>query len=285
VEGGIMTPPYTMEQVLARANALPALPEIVARILEMLGDEEANADQLSRHIVCDPAVVARLLAAANAGALGASGRVESVRQAIMLLGIGRVRDITLATAIIDRFKAKPPFDAQRLWLHSVGVAVCAQEVARCASLDVDVAYTAGLLHDVGQLLLFVFNPTAYACVLQLRAERDLDIVDTEREYLGVDHAHVGGELARLWKLPEAVADAIAGHHISGDIQPENEMADVVHVAEVLAHALDLGGGADARVPNLSDLSCARMGIDWRQFAKHFPQIEARFANARITLGL
>jgi putative nucleotidyltransferase with HDIG domain len=280
-----MKPPFTIEQVLASASSLPALPQIVTRILEMLGDEDANAETLSKHIVSDPAVVVRLLGAANAGALGASGHVDSVRQAIMLLGIGRVRDITLATAVIDRFKARPPFDAQKLWLHSVGVAVCAQEVARHASLDVDVAYTAGLLHDVGQLLLFAFDPTAYSCVLQIRAERDIDIVDAEREYLGIDHAHVGGELARLWKLPEAVADAIAGHHASEESEPENEMADAVHVAEVLAHALDLGGGPNSRVPNLSDLSCARMGIDWSQLASKFPLIEARFASARITLGL
>ena len=279
-----MTQRYTLEQVLARANSLPALPEIVARILEMLGDDDVNADALGRHIINDPAVVVRLLAAANAGALGASGRIDSVRQAIMLLGIGRVRDITLATAIIDRFKPAKPFDAQRLWLHSVGVAVCAQEVARNADLDVDVAYTSGLLHDVGQLLLFTFDPAAYADVMRMRDERDMDIVDAEREYLGVDHAHVGGELARLWKLPEEVADAIAGHHISDESEPENEMADAIHVAEVLAHALDLGGG-NSRVPNLSDLSCARMGIDWRQLAAQFPRIEARFANARITLGL
>jgi putative nucleotidyltransferase with HDIG domain len=269
-----VSPPYTIEQVLAKATALPALPKIVARILDMLGDEEVNVEVLSS-----------LLAAANAGALGVTGRVDSVRQAIILLGVSRVRDITLATAIIDRFSATPPFDAKRLWLHSLGVAICAQEVARSAGLDVDVAYTAGLLHDVGQLLLFVADPMAYAGVLSLQGERDIDIVDAEREYLGVDHAHVGGELARLWKLPEAVADAIAAHHISADHEPENEMADAVHVAEVLSHALNLGGGDKARVPRLSDLSCARMGIDWRQFAAHFPVIEARFIGARITLGL
>lgn len=91
---------------------------------------------------------------------GASGRVDSVRQAIMLLGISRVREITLATAIIDRFKAAPPFDARRLWLHSLGVAICAQEVARSAGMNVDVAYTAGLLHDLRQLLLFAVDPVA-----------------------------------------------------------------------------------------------------------------------------
>jgi putative nucleotidyltransferase with HDIG domain len=280
-----VTPPYTIEGVLAKANALPALPQIVTRILDMLGDEDANVEALSTHIISDPAVAARLLAAANAGALGVTSRVDSVRQAIILLGVNRVRNITLATAIMDRFGAAPPFDARRLWLHSVGVAVCAQEVARGAGLDVDVAYTAGLLHDIGQLLLFTIDPLIYAGVLSLQAERDIDIVDAERECLGVDHAHVGGELARLWKLPEAVADAIAAHHAAEGAEPENELADAVHVAEVLGHALDLVGGANERVPYLSDLSCARMGIDWRQFAENFPLIEARFAGARITLGL
>ena len=280
-----MTPPYTLEQVLARATALPALPQIVARILDMLGDDEVNAETLSKHIISDPAVVVRLLAAANAGAIGASGHVDSVRQAILLLGVSRVRDITLATAIIDRFNAKPPFDARRLWLHSVGVAICAQEVARIGGLDVDVAYTAGLLHDVGQLLLNAVDQEAYSRVLTLRTESDIDIVDAERQVLGIDHAQVGGGLARLWKLPEEVADAIGAHHVTNDSEPENEMADAVHVAEVLSHALNLGGGAGARVPRLSDLSCARMGIDWRELAAHFPLIEARFIGTRITLGL
>lgn len=280
-----MSPPFTIEQVLARADALPALPQIVSRILEMLGDDEINVESISTQIVNDPAVVGHILAAANAGALGAGGRVDSVPQAILLLGISRVRDITLATAIIDRFKSVSPFNAQHLWLHSVGVAICAQDLACTAGLDVNAAYTAGLLHDIGQLLLVVFNPDAYARVLQARGARDTDIVPIERELIGVDHAHVGGELARLWKLPEAVADAIAGHHVSDQNEPENELADVVHIAEVLSHALDLGGSEDSRVPELSNLSCARMDIDWERFGEHFPRIEARFANARITLGL
>jgi len=280
-----VNPPFTIEQVLERAPELPALPQIVTRILAMLGDEAANAEVLGSHIVSDPAVVARLLAAANSSAFGSAGHIESVRQAILLLGVKRVRDITLATAIVDRFHAAPPFDARRLWLHSVGVAICAQEVARSAGLDADVAYTAGLLHDIGQLLLFVFDPAAYSAALRLRTERDIDIVEAEREVLGVDHAHVGGALARYWKLPEAVADAISAHHVSDQGEPEGEMADAVHVAEVLSHALNLGGGEGAKVPVVSDLSCARMGVDWRQFAEHFPVIEARFVGARITLGL
>ena len=276
---------YSLDQVLARAHALPALPQIILRIMETLGDEGANAETLADQIAGDPSVVARLLGAANAGAMGTGGRIHSVRQAIMVLGVGRVRDITMATAVIDRFSSDPPFDAHRLWLHSIGVPICAQEIAKHAELDKDTAYVAGLLHDIGQLLLFGMDSNAYSRALHLKAERDVDIIDVERECLGVDHTAVGGALARLWKLPETVAAAISGHHVSADNEPESEMADVVHIAEVLSHALDLGGSEGNRVPRLSDLSTARMGIEWRRFAENFPRIEARFDRVRIELGL
>lgn len=269
--------------VMAKAAVLPALPQVVMHILESLADEEAGPEQLAEHIANDPAVVARLLAAANAGAMGHSGHVNSVRQAIMLLGVSRVRTITMATAVIHRFNASPPFDAQQLWLHSVGVAVCAEEIARHAGLGAEEAYTAGLLHDIGQLLLFGVEPLAYSLTMQAKVERDVGIIEIERELLGVDHAQVGAELARLWKLPQSVADAIGGHHGADEL--DSEMADAVHIAEVLAHALDLGESPSNRVPDLSELSAARMGIEWSDFAEHFPRIEARFDCTRLMLGL
>jgi putative nucleotidyltransferase with HDIG domain len=281
-----MTHKITLEQALEQVNKLPALPQVVLHILESLKDEAVDADSLGEAISNDPAVAGRLLAAANAGAFGGHP-VGTLRQAIIVLGIGRVRQITLATALIDRFKAAPPFDSHRLWLHSVGVALCAQEIARHAGLDAETAYTGGLLHDIGQLLLFSVNPTFYAATIMHKTKRDLCIIDAERELLGIDHAQVGGALARHWNLPADIALAISAHHCDGDDIPvENaEFADVVHVAEVLAHALDLGGGADSKVPPLSALSCARLGLDWNDFTENFAHIEARFDCARLSLGL
>lgn len=272
-----------LDAVMAKAAVLPALPQVVMHILDSLADEASGAEELAECIASDPAVVARLLAAANASAVGHSGRVTSVRQAIMLLGVSRIRTITMATAVIDRFTAVPPFDAHQLWLHSVGVAVCAEEIARHAGLGVEEAYTAGLLHDIGQLLMFGVDPFGYSETMRQKVDRDLDIITAERELLGIDHAQVGARLATLWKLPDPVAEAIAGHHGAEDM--DSEMADAVHIAEVLAHALDLGGAASNRVPALSELSTARMGIEWAEFAENFPRIEARFDCARLMLGL
>ncbi len=278
----------TMTQVMAQADRLPAMPQIVLRILDDLADDNANVESLSEHIANDPAVVARLLAAANSASVSHGKQVTSVRQAMLMLGVKRVRNIVTSTAVIDRYAKAPGFDSQRLWRHSVGVAICAQHIAEQGGLNPDIAYIAGLLHDIGQLLLIAVDPGAYGEVIRLRAERDMEIFEAEREVLGLEHAAVGGELARIWQLPADVADAIADHQANDDCPPATEMGDAVHIAEVLSHALELGiepGLNDViRVPALSELACARMGIDWDEFAEHFPQIEARFDCARLTLG-
>ena len=274
----------TMDDVMSKVSALPALPQIVNRILESLNDDNANIESLAEIVAGDPAISARLLAAANSGIFGGHP-ISSLRQALMLLGIGRVRQVTVATAIIERFNTPMPFDSRRLWRHSLAVAICAQEVARHAELDVETAYMAGLLHDIGQLLLFVTDPYAYGDVLRDFNHGDRSIIDFETERFGLDHAQVGRVLALRWNLPVEICDAIGGHHKIGDSCPETELSDVVHVAEALAHALDLGEAEHNRVPGVCEMSCARMGIDWREFSANFPALEARFDGALLTLGL
>lgn len=278
----------TLDQALAQADRLPALPQIVIRILDDLADENANVETLSEHIVSDPAVVARLLAAANSASVAHGKHIGSVRQAMLLLGVARVRSIVTATAVIDRYSHLAGFDSQRLWRHSLGVAVCARQIAEHAGLNPDVAYVAGLLHDIGQLLLYAIDPRAYGSVLDLCLNHDFAVSAAEREVFGIEHAAVGAELARRWRLPADIGDAIVGHHASDDDPPASEMGDAVHIAEVLSHALELGIDRCAdklfAVPPLSELACARMGITWDEFAHRFPQIEARYDCARLTLG-
>lgn len=274
----------TMDDIMAKVSRLPAMPQIVTRILETLNDENANIESLTDMVASDPAVAVRLLAASNSGLFGGH-RVSSLRQAMILLGVGRVRQITVATAVIDRFRVSLPFDSRRLWRHSIAVGICAQDIARFADIDPEVAYMAGLLHDIGQLLMFVCDPLAYAEVMRESATGDRSIVDYERARFGMDHAKVGGELAKRWNLPYEIIDAISSHHDICADRSEAELSDVVSVAEALAHALDLGETGTNRVPTLCELASARLGIDWREFADHFPAIEARFDGAVMTLGL
>lgn len=274
-----------LSQLLQGAAGLPTLPQVVIHILESLSDEQADADTLVQRLNTDPAIVARLLAAANSSAFGLSSQVASTRQAILVLGLKTVRHITLATALIEHFgHCTTGFDGRQLWRHSLGVGTCARVIAERLNQNPEAAFSAGLLHDIGQLLMVAVAPEPCAEVRTLMQTQDLGIVAAEMTVFGYDHAIVGSELARLWKLPQDIVGAIHGHH-DPDSGDDGEIGDVIHVAEVLSHALDLGEIRHNHVPEVSEIALMRLGLDWSMLVPRFPEIEARYEGVRQALGL
>lgn len=273
-----------LEELVDHAAAIPSLPEIVRHLIHSLDDELADVDTLVHDINADPAIVGRLLAAANSAAFGLSARIDSARQAFLVLGINRVSAIILGAALLDRYHAgSPDFDARLLWRHTFGVAVCARVIAENCGREPETAFTAGLLHDIGQLLMVGVAPAAYARVMTLQREDDMPVLAAEHEVFGYNHAQAGGRLADYWRLPRDIAEAIAAHHEPDRF--DSTLGEIVHLAEALAHGLDLGGSASSRVPAVSDRACARLGIRWRDLAPHFGEIEARYDGLRIALAL
>lgn len=279
-----MTPP-PLTELVSHAEALPSLPEVVNHLMRSLGDENADVDTLAQHINSDPAIVARLLAAANSAASGLSTRIYSAKQAFLVLGADRVTHIILASALSYRYDTRSSgFDTRLLWRHSLGTASCAQVLAEEVGVKPDLAFTGGLLHDIGQLLMFVASPPTYVQALDLHHRQDdLSLVAAERSLFGYDHAAAGRALALCWKLPGEVVDAIAAHHDPDELG--SEIGNLIHVSEVLSHALDLGEQPDNQVPELSALACANLGLSWPKLTPHFAEIEARYDGLRIALGL
>jgi putative nucleotidyltransferase with HDIG domain len=170
-----------------------------------------------------------------------------------------------------------------LWRHTLGVATCACVIAEQTDHDPDLAFTGGLLHDIGQLLMYTAAPSAYISALHLRQNEDLPILAAETAVFGYDHPTAGGMLARAWKLPQGIAEAIAAHHDPDEFG--SDLGDIIHVSEVLSHALDLGEQPNNLVPNLSERACANLGISWPSFSGRFAEIEARYDGIRIALGI
>lgn len=278
-----MTPPR-LDELAAHAEALPSLPEVVNYLIRSLNDETADVDTIAHHINSDPAIVARLLAAANSAATGLSTRIHSARQAFLVLGADRVVSIILASALTYRYDIRSAgFDARMLWRHSLGVATCARVLAEQTGANPDLAFTGGLLHDIGQLLMYTASPVSYLRALDRRHNDDLPLPDAEREVFGYDHTDAGRTLAIAWRLPTEIIEAISAHHKPDDFG--TEIGYLAHVSEVLSHALDLGEQPDNRVPDLSDLACADLGISWQRFSSQFAEIEARFDGIRVALGV
>lgn len=273
----------SLEHLLASARALPTLPQVVRYILETIDDENASADTLVQHLNTDPAIVARLLAAANSSAFGLASKVASTRQAIIVLGVTTVRKITLATALIDRF-AGVGSEGRLIWRHSLAVATCARSLAERCESNPEAAFSAGLLHDIGQLLMAAVAPLAGKRVRELALSEEIPTLEAENRIFGYDHSEAGAALAGLWQLPAELIGAISGHHRPEDGE-HGQIADLIHVAEVLSHALDLGAEASNRVPEVAEIALSRLGVDWAGLAADFPAIEARYRGACQALGM
>lgn len=281
---GKISPP-SLEALLQGACKLPTLPQVVTHILKSLNDDNADADSLVQQLNTDPAIVARLLAAANSSAFGLSAQVATTRQAILVLGLKTVRTITLATALIEHFShSTSAFDSRQLWRHSLGVATCARAIAERIRCNPEAAFSAGLLHDIGQMLMVAVAPDSCAEVRVRMRQNDEPIIVAEQAVFGYDHATAGGALAKLWNLPDDIVAGIHGHHApdSGD---DGEMGDLIHIAEVISHALDLGDAERNQVPEASEIALFRLGLEWSALAARFPEIEARYEGVRLALGL
>jgi len=274
----------TRDEVLDRAPGLPAFPRVVVEILAALDDPDASLELLAAHIRHDPVVTGKVLAMANAAA-SHSRRQSDVRDvftATSLIGVGRVRETTLTTHIghfISGLAEKG--NGAGFWQHSVGVGICAEELGLHLNLHLhgDMALVAGLLHDVGQLWMSRFRPAeSHACWRESRA-RAISIDAGERQCFGTDHATVGAWLAEHWALPPPVVAAIGAHH-HGAGASNHVLLPLLHVAEVVCNALDIGARSENRVTAISRAACERLGITWNAGIRPlFGRIEARSAHA------
>ncbi len=270
-------------EVISRSDALPALPAIVSQVLATIDDDDANLALLVEHIRHDPIITARVLSLANAAAAKSrrDGPVHDIFTATSLVGTGRLRELALLGSIGSFFGHTTRSLPSSFWRHAIAVGMCAQELSLLngSRSNVGGALIAGLLHDVGQLWLQCFRADAFAAATAGACEHRISINDAERECFGVDHAVIGGWLARNWMLPESICRAIELHH-SPDEGLAEPLIAVVHIAEVLGNALDLSEGCDNRVHSFSIAACNVLGLSWNAGVQSlFGRMEARSRHA------
>ena len=274
-----MKPP-SLEQIIGGLRALPSLPTVVMELLQTMGDEEVSVERLARGIGNDQALAARTLRVANSPFYGMQGHIDTIAEAITVLGFVNVRSLVTAAGIASAWPAsdaagfKPAF----FWRHSLSAACCAATLAPLAKLRPDRLFLAGLLHDIGRLVLVATHPAVFAEILRRRKEEDCLPIDAERAVLGFSHARIGGALCRHWRIPESIAGAVDRHHRVNPGAPgvPADMADVVHIADVLAHALDPTGDPDAMVPPPDAAAWQRLGLDEMKLRTVLEKAEHQF---------
>ncbi|MGP1680042.1 MAG: HDOD domain-containing protein [Burkholderiales bacterium] len=275
----------TLQTVVADLDRLPALPEVVQDLMDYLQRPEVDVGQVAYRIARDPALAAKLLRVANSSFYGLQSQVATVPDALVVLGLRAVRTLVTGAAVVTHFQtlAAVGYDQRAFWLHSAGTALCARALARELGANTENAFTAGLLHDIGRLILAARFPEAYRRVAAYRAGHDCHPIEAEHEVLGFDHAQIGAALAARWKFPAGIAAAIAGHHAPMD-QPADSLAGVIHLADVMAHVLEFPGGEEDLVPRLFSAAWNRLGIGWGEFKRLLGEVDAQRDDAERVLS-
>lgn len=219
---------------------LLSLPEVCLRIQQLADDPYADISEFAQLVAQDPALTTRLLKLVNSAYFGCSGRVDTISRAVNLVGIAELRNITLAMAALEVFGGfeHEHFDLLGYWRHSVYTALTARCLARRAGvLHAERLFTAGLLHDIGRLLIFNLLPESAARIRQC-TDQGMDACEAERAELGFDHAEAGSALLELWRLPKELCITVALHHAPETAPAARLETAAVHIANQITRQVE-----------------------------------------------
>lgn len=268
-----------VHDIPALARALPPVPAVVFQLLKLLRDEGVSLEVLGHSLRDDPVLSGRVLQLANhVRRAHAQSDLSDPFAAASLIGINRVRRVVLTVAMNRVIGPGSDAISHHLFRHSLAVAITAQELALMVEVSPDEAYIAGILHDIGQLGFLVADSPGFERVCHLAAV-DGRLQQHEAEHFGTDHAHLGGELARHWNLPEEVEAAIRTHHDTEGAT--GRLQAVISLAETLAHALDIPPSPSNRVTSVNADAMALLGVRWDDpgMIDCFGRCRVRFAHA------
>jgi putative nucleotidyltransferase with HDIG domain len=220
-------------------HKLPSPPVVVTKVLNMLKDPNFNVRELSRVISDDPSLASRVLSMSRSPRYAQRFQPQSVHQAILVLGLQTLRNIVIASAA-ESFLARKNKISERLWVHSLAAALTARIVAkRVRYVDPELAFLAGLLHDVGEMVLFNSDPRGFEKIVEDVQQSNASIVRKEVEVYGFDHAAVGVALLDFWNIDEQVSEALLIHHKGSD-NSAGTLASIIDMADLICSRADFG---------------------------------------------
>jgi len=256
--------------LIANIDHLPTPPVVFSQINRVLTNPNASVYDVAKIIAEDAGMSARVLRMANSAYYSLTQPVASVRQAVVILGLEAVRSLVLSAAVLEAFtgyQENPEFQ-DMFWRHSLATASAARvlfggKLTDRVARGGEEGFCAGLLHDIGKLVMICYMPRLQAGTTGHRLYRVVDDRWVEDDVIGATHAAIGGYLAERWKLPEVLRVAITHHHDLAVKQPEHgHLTKVIHLADYLAHwTADLVPAREKALPIIDWDVAAEFGLD------------------------
>lgn len=267
------------KDLITGSTRVSSLPEIFIMINEVVNDPTSSFSDISKVVNLDAALSARLLKIVNSSFYSFPSNIETVTHAIAVIGTEQLHDLALATTILSTFKGIPDtiVNMNLFWRHSLGVAIIARNLAiHCRETNPERFYLAGILHDVGRLIILENLPEESKEIVSRQNEVGGIMWQIEREVLGFDHADVGAALARAWKLPLSLEEIIGNHHNPARSKRYPLETTIIHLADIIAKTMELGSSGDIHVSPLDEKSWEQLKLPIGIFSALWSQVETQF---------
>jgi putative nucleotidyltransferase with HDIG domain len=272
-----------IDEILATFQSLPPFPQVARRAAEALSNPNAIDKDLAKIIEYDPGITANILRLCNSAYFGIKVSISSLHQAISFLGHKNLMTIILASSSVKYYgNYTPGYDLEKgeLWRHSVACAILSQILAQKTNQESHQAlFTAGLLHDLGKLVLSIFVSEEFEQINDLVRTKGYSFLEAERTVLGMDHAEVGGQIAEQWNFPKIISKAIALHHEPELIASGDSLAAIIHLADVGCLLMGIGVGADGLGYRAYEQVMNKLGLRAKDFESALSTLHEELAKA------
>ncbi|MHB9094311.1 MAG: HDOD domain-containing protein [Eubacteriales bacterium] len=255
----------SLNEMVHKVEELPALPHVTYRVLQLTSDPKTTIPELTDTITKDQVLTAKVLRMANSAYYGYARRIYGISDALIILGFSTVRNLVLAASVynvMDKEFQGYFLPKGELWKHSMSTALIARLLARKVSYELpDQAFTAGLLHDIGKIIMNTYMKKRFAKVIEMVNGENIPFMEAEQQILGFDHAEVGARVAEKWNLPDELVEAIANHHRPKLAKINPRLTSLTHVADAASMSMGIGLGGDGMLYPFDGFAIDQLKLD------------------------
>jgi HD-like signal output (HDOD) protein len=285
-----------LKALVQKITDLPTLPAMMATITRLMQDPRTSAEELGRAIASDPALVSKVLKLVNSAFYGFPGRISTITQAIVILGFSTIRNVVLTTSVLKAFSKNPThgFDVGKFWEHCLLTGAIARSLAveREANF-IEETFIAGLLHDMGRIVLGQKLPQEFEKVLLAKEKAGITQLAAEQSVLNLTHGDIGCWLARKWNLPIPFVEVMRCHHfpleiLAQDPQPQRDTVNLVflvHAADALSKGLKDGKPQLESTEKIDPKVRAELKLDAAGWDRFQQRTEEEIGKARAFLEI
>jgi len=244
-------------------DQLATLPEVFYKLNAAIEDPDCTFDDIGEIISIDPALTVRLMRIVNSAFYGFSTYVETVTHALTIIGTDQLTQLVLATSVLNQFRGIPDdvLDVDSFWRHSIVTGLAARSIsALSGEYNVERFFVAGLLHDVGRLVLCIRAPDETREIIKKAEVSGRPLCVEEQDAFGFDHAELGGQLLKAWNLPGRLIEAVSCHHDPAKAKNHPEETAVVNLADAIAYSMKLGSSGETFVHPMEPRSWENIGL-------------------------